>query len=159
MAVRELFRGHVVSRRVQGEGTRPRARGFEYFDHTADVGVRAWGPTLSDAFAAAAEGLVAYMVDVSKARRVGEAALVVEAGSDDRLLHTFLEEVLYLFETERWVISRVDVAIEHGRLLATLHGEALDPARHGHVHEVKAVTFHDLHVQRDPPEVRVILDI
>lgn len=134
-------------------------RGFEYFEHTADVGIRAWGPTLSDAFAAAAEGLVAYMVDVSKARRVGEAALVVEAGSDDRLLHRFLEEVLYLFETEHWVITKVDVALEPGRLVATLHGEAWDEARHGHVHEVKAITFHDLHVQREPPEVRVIVDI
>ncbi|HWH07558.1 MAG TPA: archease [Candidatus Thermoplasmatota archaeon] len=135
-------------------------RGFDYFEHTADVGIRAWGPTLEDAFAAAAEGLVAYMVDVSEAREVGEAAVEVEGESDERRLHRFLEEVLYLFETRRWVVTSVRVALDGDRLTATLRGEAYDAARHGHVHEVKAVTFHDLAVRRAPaPEVRVIVDI
>lgn len=134
-------------------------RGFDYFDHTADVGIRAWGPSLEDAFAAAAEGLVAYMVDAGEARDVGEAVIEAEAESEERLLYRFLEEVLYLFETRRWVITSAAVELGGGRLRATLRGEAYDAGRHGHVHEVKAITFHDLHVQRAPPEVRVIVDI
>lgn len=135
-------------------------RGFGYFEHTADVGIRAWGPRLEDAFAAAAEGLVAYMVDVSEARDVGEARVEVEGESDERLLYRFLEEVLFLFETRRWVITSADVRLDGSRLTAALRGEAYDAARHGHVHEVKAITFHDLAVRRGPsPEVRVIVDI
>jgi SHS2 domain-containing protein len=45
------------------------------------------------------------------------------------------------------------------RLVADVQGEAYDAKRHGHVHEIKAITFHDLAVRRAPPEVRVIVDI
>lgn len=136
-------------------------RGFEYFEHTADVGIRAWGPTLETAFAEAARGLVANMVDVADARVVGEAVLEVEAESRERLLFRFLEDVLYQFQTELWVLCEVEVAFTGPtRLRATLRGEAYDPKRHGHVHEVKAITFHDLEVRDGPPpEVRVIVDI
>lgn len=151
--------GRGVPKVHDGGKPPPVVRGFEYFEHTADVGIRAWGPTLEDAFCAAAEGLVAYMVDVTGAKNVGEATLVVEGGSDERLLLRLLEEVLYLFETERYVITGATAKREGGTLVATLRGEAYDATRHGHVHEVKAITFHDLHVQRTPPEVRVIVDI
>lgn len=135
-------------------------RGFEFFEHTADVGIRAWGPTMEAAFAEAARGLVANMVELEEAREVGEARLEVEGETLERLLYRFLEEVLFLFETERWVITSAEVALEgETRLAATLRGESYDAARHGHVHEIKAITFHDLHVTRSPPEVRVIVDI
>ena len=136
-------------------------RGFEYFEHTADVGIRAWGPTLEDAFAEAARGLVANMVDVSGARVVGEAVLEVEAESRERLLFRFLEDVLYQFQTELWVVIEAEVAFTGAaRLRATLRGEAYDAKRHGHVHEIKAVTFHDLEIREGArPEVRVIVDI
>lgn len=135
-------------------------RGYEFFEHTADVGIRAWGPTLEVAFAEAAKGLVADMVEVAEAKPAGEAHLEVEAESMERLLYRFLEEVLFLFETRLWVIAEVDVTFEEGpRLKAHLRGEAYESARHGHVHEIKAITFHDLEVRRDPPEVRVIVDI
>ena len=136
------------------------ARGFEYFEHTADVGIRAWGPTLGDAFAAAAEGLVANMVDASKAKRVGEATLDVQADSPERLLHAFLEEVLFLVQTRGWVIAHVDATVGADRVVARLHGESYDAARHGHLHEIKAITMHELVVKAGPPaEVSVIVDI
>jgi SHS2 domain-containing protein len=137
----------------------PGVRGFEYFEHTADVGVRAWGETVGDAFAAAAEGLVANMVDVEQAKPVGEARVELDADSPERLLHAFLEEVLFLFQTRGWVLTRAHVDLDGTRLTARLEGEAYDAKRHGHIHEVKAITFHDMTVQREPPEVRVILDI
>ncbi|HVM44463.1 MAG TPA: archease [Candidatus Thermoplasmatota archaeon] len=134
--------------------------GYAYFEHTADVGIRAWGATLDEAFANAARGLVAQMVDVEHARAVGEARLEVEAESLERLLFAFLDEVLDLFYTRLWVIVEAEVRLEgETRLVATLRGEAYDAARHGHVHEIKAMTYHGLEVRRDPPDVRVIVDI
>lgn len=136
------------------------ARGFAYFEHTADVGIRAWGPTMGDAYAEAAKGLVANMVDVSQATAVGEARLEVEAENLERLLFHFLDDVLDLFYTRLWVITDADVRLEgETRLVATLKGETYDAARHGHVHEIKAMTFHEMDIRRDPPEVRVIVDI
>jgi SHS2 domain-containing protein len=135
-------------------------RGFAYVEHTADVGVRAWGPTLEVAFAQAALGVTANMVDLSQARVVGEARLEVEAESIDRLLFRFLEEVLFSLQTRLWVVSDLDVTLSGDtRLEATLRGEAYDAARHGHIHEIKAMTYHEMRISRDPPEVTVIVDI
>lgn len=134
--------------------------GFEYFEHTADVGIRAWGPTMEEAFAQAARGLVANMVDVSAARVVGEARIEVEGESRERLLFKFLEEVLFLVQTRLWVVTAFDVRFEGtGKLTAIVQGEDYDAARHGHLHEIKAMTYHGLLVQPAPPEVRVIVDI
>lgn len=136
-------------------------RGFDFFEHTADVGIHAWGPTLDAAFAEAARGLVTNMVEVAQARPIGEARLEVEAETVERLLFRFLEDVLYLVQTELWVVTEVDVRLAGPtRLDATLRGEKYDAARHGHLHEIKAITFHDLEVRPGPPaEVRVIVDI
>ena len=133
---------------------------YEYFEHTADVGIRGWGATLDEAFGQAAVGLVANMVDLAEAKPVGELRLEVEAENIERLLFHFLDDVLDLFYTRMWVFTAAHVEL-HGdtRLVATLEGEAYDAARHGHVHEIKAMTYHEMHVQRDPPEVRVIVDI
>jgi SHS2 domain-containing protein len=133
---------------------------FDYFEHTADVGLHAWGDTMEVAFADAARGLVAYIVDVSRARPVGEAVVEVEAESIERLLYRFLDEVLDLLQSRLWVITHADVRLDGDtRLRATLRGEGYDAARHGHVHEVKAITYHGLVVARAPPDVRVIVDI
>lgn len=132
---------------------------YAYFEHTADVGIRAWGATLEEAFAQAAVGLVAHMVEVADARPVGEAVIEVEGESEERLLFSFLEEVLFLFETRLWVISDATVELRPGRLRASLRGEAYDASRHGHVHEIKAMTWHGLKIEREPPAVEVIVDI
>lgn len=134
--------------------------GFDFFEHTADVGIHAWGPTLEEAFARAAEGLVAYMVDVSGAKPVGEARIEVEGENAERLLFRLLDEVLDVLQSRLYVVTKARVRFEGPtKLVATVEGEAWDAARHGHIHEIKAITFHEMVVRRDPPDVRVIVDI
>lgn len=135
-------------------------RGYEYYDHTADVGIRAWGPTLEAAFEEAARGLVANMVDTEHAVATEERTLDFEGESLERLLFVFLDEVLFLFQTEGFVaLSATVELLGERRLRAHLRGEGYDALRHGHVHEIKAVTYHDLAVSRAPPEVRLVVDI
>lgn len=135
-------------------------RGHEYVDHTADVGIHAWGDTLEEAYAEAALALVAYMVETERAEALGAARLVVEGETRERLLFRLLDEVLDLLQSKLTVITRAEVRFEGpDRLIADVEGEAWSQEKHGHIHEVKAITFHDLHVTLDPPDVRVILDI
>lgn len=135
-------------------------QGYDYYEHTADIGIRAWGPTLEVAFAEAAKGLIANMVDLEQARTSSERTLELEGESIERLLFHFLDEVLFLFQTDLFVTVGAKVRLlGDQRLEATLQGETYDVERHGHVHEIKAVTYHDLVVSRAPPEVRLVVDI
>ncbi len=140
-------------------------RGHEFVDHTADLGIRAWGASLGIAFAEAARGLFEYMIDVTAAHPTGEAVFESEADSAERLLHRFLDELLFVHQRDLVVFCDFDVHVERAaadawRLRAAVAGEAFDEARHGHVHEVKAVTFHGLRVDAGPPsEVFLLVDV
>jgi SHS2 domain-containing protein len=137
------------------------AGGFEIFDHTADVGVRGWGPHLPAAFAQAACGLSSLLVPLDAVRETTARALAVEAGDPESLLVAWLDELLFVFETEGLVGSRFEVALPTPTTLtATVHGEPFDPHRHRGGVVVKAATYHQVAVEPGPPaRVQVILDI
>jgi SHS2 domain-containing protein len=122
--------------------------GFELLEHTADVGVRARGATLEEAFEQATLGLA----EVLGARRpgAGEAVAVeVAAGDTGGLLVDWLNEVLWLHET-RGHASIAAVRVERvgdGRASGSVAFSSTDPPADGTF--VKAVTYHRLRVDRD----------
>lgn len=139
----------------------PSAAGFEAFDHTADVGLRAWGPDLAQAFAQAARGLFSLLVPLEAVQERTTWEVRIEAGDPESLLVAWLDELLFVFETERLVFARFDVALpEPGGLVATAYGQTFDPVRHRGGVVVKAATYHQIEVVAGPPaRVQVIMDI
>jgi SHS2 domain-containing protein len=81
------------------------------------------------------------------------------------LLHAFLEELIYLKDTEGLLLSVKNMEIfesESGfELDAILTGERIDPERHEQRADIKAVTFHQFSVERESDYWRchVILDV
>lgn len=128
--------------------------GFELTEHTADVGVRAWGHSVGEVFEQAARATVSLQYDLQSVRPADTTTLVVEAPERDLLLAAWINELLYLIDGERWVFARFRVdAVEasedaDGRstwsLRATAIGERRDARRHAVRTLVKAATLHDL---------------
>jgi SHS2 domain-containing protein len=84
------------------------------------------------------------------------------AGSDlEYLLVDWLDGLLYLFESKRFLACEFETIFDDTGLAATVRGETCDPARHQLAHEVKAVTYHGLAVEQSPDGWRaeVIVDI
>ncbi len=135
--------------------------GYELFEHTAEMGVRAWAPTLSGAFAEIARGMFAVIVDLEAVRERLTKRIEVSAEDAPELVVRWLNEFVFVLETERLVFSRFDVErFERWSLAATAHGERLDPARHEPRAEVKSATYHRLEVEEGPPgRIQVVLDI
>ncbi|MBI4587742.1 MAG: archease [Candidatus Rokubacteria bacterium] len=136
--------------------------GYAYFDVAADVGVRAWGPTLPEAFAQTALGVFALMVDPLSVERRESREVRAQADSREALLVNWLNECLYLHDIEGFVVHRIEVPVfEAKKVHALLWGEALDPARHRVGTLVKAATFHQLQITESDGgwDIRVILDI
>jgi SHS2 domain-containing protein len=135
---------------------------FETFDHTADLGLRVRTADLNALFEEAAIALFSTIVDDLAA--VAETqAIVIELPKDDLeyLLFDWLNALLYRFEAEHLVFSRFEVRIDDTGLKGTASGEPLDRGRHQLAHEVKAITYHGLRVERtdDGYLAEVIVDI
>jgi SHS2 domain-containing protein len=135
---------------------------YEYFDHTADLGIRVRSADLNGLFADAATALFAAVVDGLEAVRPAQQVAIAIDGSDlDYLLFDWLRELLFRFDAEHLVLSQFDVRVSETGLKATARGELLDPARHVLSHEVKAITYHGLRVEREADGwvAEVIVDI
>ena len=121
---------------------------FELLEHTADVGVRARGATLEEAFEQATLGLA----EVLGARRPGPGepvAVAVTAGDPGGLLVDWLNEVLWQHETRgHAAIAGVRVErVADGRAAGSVAFSSTAPPADGTF--VKAVTYHRLRVDRD----------
>ena len=132
------------------------ARGHELVEHTADVGLHAWGSSLEDVFAEAAIGLVRAMGRADGPPIHEEVAL--DAPDLDALFVDWLSEVLFLFDARQVVPGDVGVRIDRERcaLSATIDGvKAEHFVQEGPA--VKAVTYHGLELSET--EVVVYVDV
>ena len=132
---------------------------YEEIEHTADVGIRAYGNTLEELFAAAAEGMFSLIADLSKVRPVGEGEVRVRGTDPPQLLVNWLQELLFLHETQRLLFVDFDVRIDGMVLAGKARGEAIDKARHELKLAIKAVTYHGLTVDPKAGTAQVIFDI
>jgi SHS2 domain-containing protein len=121
---------------------------FEILEHTADVGVRAWGADLPETFEMATRGLA----DISGTWAPGAGDPVdIEVRADDveAALVDWLNEALWLQDSRDAVITRIEVdAVTEGGAAGRLWLAPRDRELDGTA--VKAVTYHQLDVSPDP---------
>jgi len=135
---------------------------YEYVEHTADLGFRAYGTSPELLFANAAEALFEVLVSLETIRPKEERIVEVEAPGFDALMVSWLNELLYLFDTEGLLLKLFEIKrIEEDYLRATVCGEFMDPARHEIRTGIKAVTYHKLYVRKNDGmwETQVIVDL
>ena len=82
---------------------------FKFFPHTADAKFQAYGKNLNEAFANAAVAMFSIMTDCSKIKPEIRKNVNVEAADLKALLYNFLEELVFLMDTEDFLLSRVDI--------------------------------------------------
>ncbi|MGA9116486.1 MAG: archease [Bacteroidota bacterium] len=131
-------------------------------EHPADLGIEAQGPTPGDAFCRAAEGLMSVLVDPSGVRGRERREIHLTGADLPQLLVRWLSEILYLFDGKGFVCGTFGVdEMTPTRLTGWTGGEPLDRRRHRTRRDVKAVTYHQLSVERMPEatRVRVFLDV
>ena len=107
---------------------------------------------MEEAFVSAAKGLFSLMVDLDNVDRENAGELEAQGANLDRLLYSWLTELLYESGLNSYVYSDFDVDInekDRGYLLrAVLHGESIDRRKHSIRTEVKAITYQGLKVEQ-----------
>jgi SHS2 domain-containing protein len=119
--------------------------GFEVLEHTADIGIRAFGQDAREALVNAARGMFSVITDISSVEPRETVAVRVRAPDSEALLQEWLEELLYQSQTRAMLFSRFAIdSLEGNSLGGRAWGERIDPERHELKLEIKAVTYHAL---------------
>lgn len=145
---------------------------YKYFDVTADIGFYAYGNSLEEAYENAGLAMFDVITDVEKVRK--DETREFEIVSEDlvSLLYDYLEELLFLQDTEFLLFSDFKVNIEkivgdgssdleNYKLTCSACGEEIDWNVHARRSEVKAITFHKMCVKENDGsfKLRAILDL
>jgi SHS2 domain-containing protein len=135
---------------------------WEELEHPADVRLRIRGESLKDLLENAARGMVEVFLDPATVQNRGSFPVEADGEDAESLLINWLQEILFIFDAERFAPCRVEVtALEEGRVIGRLGGEQFDPDRHGTRTEIKAVTWHNLELKESESglEVTVVFDV
>jgi SHS2 domain-containing protein len=134
---------------------------FEVIEHTADVGIRAFGQSQAEAYANAARGMFSLIVDLETIQTGLSRHVKVDGSDCEDLLVAWLNELIFLFDTQQVLFSRFEIqTISDTHLQALCQGEKVDPQRHEIKIGIKSATYHMLKVEQTSRwQVQVILDI
>lgn len=135
---------------------------YQIIDHTADLGIIVKGVDEKDVFIHAAQAMTDLMVkgDISKKTVIKDVSLQGEDFPD--LMVKWLGEILYLFNGEKLLVHSIEIkSISPIQLEFKLYLTNFDPEKHEILREIKAVTYHQIFVDKvnDRWQARIIFDI
>lgn len=138
---------------------------FELFDHTADIGITIFGPSVSDVFEQAARGMFSVIFHESEPKIEAKGVYEIKLKSKDleQLMVDWLDEILFIFSTEHIVMSEYKINIDSKKITldAMVSGEIVGNDILLRTCEIKAVTYHMLMVKQinNHWEAKVLFDI
>jgi len=142
-------------------GQNPR---YVFLDHTADAKFRARGDTFEEALANAALAVASLIWNGTQAGGAESRTISIQGRDHERLVVRTLEEIVFLFETEGFLLAGVDDVrlgrVEDGwRLQAVFRGERLSDT-HSLRGGVKAITYNELKIERNGGvTIQVVVDV
>ena len=124
--------------------------GFEIIEHTADVGIRAFGRDIQEVFTNAARGMFSLITELDDVVEAEYRDIEITAPDAESLLVEWLNELIYLFDTENILFKRFDIAeIDKTKLRVRSYGERVDSSKHRLKTGIKAATYHMLKIEQD----------
>jgi len=134
-------------------------RRYEEIEHTADLAIKAYGRDIKELFANAAYGMFSAMgIDLEAIKPTLRREVRLEAPDREALLVDWLNELLYLHETEGEIYADFDIhALSETELRANIMGTKGNGAKI----VIKAATFHNLEIARmeDGYAVTITFDV
>lgn len=131
--------------------------------------IHAWGDTLKEAFEQCGIAMYGYMTELETVEIKQMAEIEADGHDLESLLYKFLDELLFLFSAEPFLICKkieITELIMEGedcRIKCKCYGEEFQLGKHPQGTEVKAITYSAMQIINEPDkgkcELFVIIDI
>jgi SHS2 domain-containing protein len=140
---------------------------FLILDISGDVGIKAFGESMEEAFINAALGMYSLITNIDEIENKKTINVTTESDSLEGLLVSWLNELIFQFDTYGFIGKEIEIGggeLSGGKaynLKASIAGEEFDPERHERKLLIKAATYHRIKVEKIDGkwEINVIFDI
>lgn len=126
------------------------------------MGVRGWGATRAEAFAQATLGVFGLLVAPERVQDRERREVRAQAEAPETLLMAWIDECLYVYEIEGFVVSAVEMTVCTDTLAhGILHGEPVEAGGHVIASDVKGTTRRQVAVgvQDCVHEARIVVEV
>lgn len=137
---------------------------YEYLPHTAEAKFAAYGKSLEEAFSNAALAMENIIIETEKVQPKIKKKITIETKHLNGLLYDFLQELLILFDSERFALHKIEnLEIKQKGSDYILSCVAWgDDAQHYEILSgVKSVTYNEMEIKKEKSgwKVVVVLDV
>ncbi len=135
---------------------------YEVIEHTADIGIRAYGANLKELFDNAAYGMFDIIADLEGLKPSTSVKVKLEAQNPEELLVAWLDELIYQFYTKSIIFSKFKIShLTDTKIEAEACGKNIGDRKSRLKMEVKAATYHNIKIKKEDKiyQVEIIFDI
>jgi len=153
---------------------------FKVLDISGDVGIRAFGESINEAFINASIGMYSLITNPDAIKEKKTIYVTVESHSLDGLLVSWLNELIFHFDAYGFIGKKITIdeltfplqrerkggadqtaSLPACKIRAAINGEDFDAERHERRLLIKAATYHMLRLEKagDMWKIDVIFDI
>ena len=132
---------------------------YKFLEHTADEKFQAFGKNIEEAFTNAIYATMSIMTE-DKIKPTQEQNFKIEESSKEKLLYSLLEHLLFLIDTEGYLVAEVtSIELKGNTLTVNTKGDIAD--NYEILAHIKAVTYHEMFIKEEENKVTVqaVLDL
>ncbi|MBM3230498.1 archease [Candidatus Pacearchaeota archaeon] len=130
---------------------------FTFLDHDADIKIRITSPSEGGIYEEIIKALATYSADMP-IKAVKGKTITVKGDDRKALLYAFIEELLFLIDTQQFIASKGTVTIRGNNLQAELYG---DNTKNYALEAIKAPTFAEMQFEKTKQgwEAIIVIDV
>ncbi len=139
---------------------------YKFVEHTADIAVDISAISIEGLFKTSAKAWQDIILGKYKPSDDEQLSIEIKADSLEVLLVDFLSELNYLLLTKKWIFSttkKITIVSNDDEMIlkVLLKGENFDIQKHELKAEIKAVTYHQMKIERvgNSYTTRIVFDI
>lgn len=131
---------------------------YKFLQHTAEIKIQASGRTIELAFEQMAKAISYYISQGKKVKRNKKIKIALKEKDKESLLYNFVEKLIYLLDSENFIVSSTKIKIKDNKLTSELTG---DNSQKYKLNYIKSPTYSEMKIEKNKSSwlVQLVVDV